>query len=343
MDKISIIVPVYNASKYLKTTLDSIVSQTYKEWETILVDDGSSDGSAEICDEYANHDARFIVIHKENSGVSSARNLGITKANGNYICFLDSDDLMRPYLLQGCLESIGTSDLLIFGFKRFNYRNDICVPDSAKIVGNYSCQQFLYRLKEDPSTSEFFCFPWNKMYKTSLLVDNKVEFPTDISLREDEIFAYKYLPYIEGLTVVPDIYVDYNDGSTGLSAKRLSPDSSIALARHLLAQANAVDNERSKSVLFFRAMIYMQDAINNSSSYGRKRAISKEMIIELANMNFTNVSLNNIGKRNYFMIKTLQLKSVSLVILYAYIIHAYRLFRIYILRDKNLKRWGVNV
>ena len=92
MPKISIIVPVYKVEKYLNRCLDSIIAQTFSAWECILVDDGSPDKSGIICDEYVARDSRFVVIHQENAGVSFARNAGLDIAQGEYICFVDSDD-----------------------------------------------------------------------------------------------------------------------------------------------------------------------------------------------------------------------------------------------------------
>lgn len=92
---ISVIVPVYNVENYLCKCVDSIINQTYNNLEIILVDDGSTDGSASICDEYVLKDSRVKVIHKENGGVSSARNIGIAEASGEYICFVDSDDWLE--------------------------------------------------------------------------------------------------------------------------------------------------------------------------------------------------------------------------------------------------------
>ena len=100
INKISIIVPVYNAKSYLSRCIDSILNQTYQDFELILVDDGSTDCSGEICDKYASNDIRIRVFHKPNGGVSSARNLGLSKINGNYVIFVDSDDFLMPNHLE---------------------------------------------------------------------------------------------------------------------------------------------------------------------------------------------------------------------------------------------------
>lgn len=100
---ISMIVPIYNAEKHLRTCMDSIRAQTYKDFEAWLVDDGSQDGSGEISDEYAKKDSRFHVIHQKNMGVSSARNTGLQAATGDYVCFIDSDDWLEPTYLERLL------------------------------------------------------------------------------------------------------------------------------------------------------------------------------------------------------------------------------------------------
>lgn len=99
MPKVSIIVPVYKAEKYLNRCIDSILAQTFTDWELLLIDDGSTDRSGDICDEYAKKDTRIRVFHKENGGVSSARNLGLDSAQGEWVTFIDADDYILPDFL----------------------------------------------------------------------------------------------------------------------------------------------------------------------------------------------------------------------------------------------------
>ena len=118
MSKISIIVPVYKVEKYLERCLDSIIAQTFTDWECILIDDGSPDNSGKICDEYAKKDERFVVIHQENAGVSVARNAGLDIAKGEYITFVDSDDWVENSFLEEQYNDIisGDYDICICGF-----------------------------------------------------------------------------------------------------------------------------------------------------------------------------------------------------------------------------------
>lgn len=341
--QISIIVPVYNVEKYLRQCLDSIIVQTFTDWECILVDDGSKDNSSSICDEYAHNDNRFKVFHKKNGGVSSARNLGLAEANGNYICFLDSDDRMKPELLRTCTGKIGYSDILIFGFERFGCRTDKMILKDLKVSGKEECKSFLYKLKENGETSEFFCFPWNKLYKRDLLIDHNIQFPTDISLREDEIFAYRYLPYVESIVTISDILVEYNDEPSGLSAKKINPLKSLALANHLIQQTKCDNSNFSKNILFFRAMVYMEDALINTASFTKKREIARMMIDRYNDRVFSIDDAVCKGKYREFLYQALKLNSVALIFLLAIMTQSSRLYRIHIKRDENLKRWGTNI
>ena len=115
---VSVVVPIFNAEAFLRRALNSILSQTHKDWEAILVDDGSTDGSDRIAEEYAQRDIRFKVIHKENSGQSDARNLGMQHIAGEYLLFLDADDFLHPQLMSLCLEAIQRdgSDIVCFTY-----------------------------------------------------------------------------------------------------------------------------------------------------------------------------------------------------------------------------------
>lgn len=117
--KVSIIVPVYKAEPYIRKCIDSILSQTFTNFELLLIDDGSPDNCGKICDEYAELDTRVHVFHKENGGVSAARNLGLDHAKGDYVCFIDSDDWIDPDMLETLIgwEQKKQTDLLFFGLK----------------------------------------------------------------------------------------------------------------------------------------------------------------------------------------------------------------------------------
>ena len=133
MPKVSIIVPFYNSEAYLSRCIDSILAQTYSDFELILVNDGSIDNSGNICEEYAHKDSRIIVIHKENGGTSSARNIGIEKSRGEYITFVDSDDTIYPNYL--CTFSYN-ADFEVAGLETIGSNNDINLPQTTLLLSN---------------------------------------------------------------------------------------------------------------------------------------------------------------------------------------------------------------
>lgn len=175
---ISVIVPVYNAANYLRSCLDSILQSTYKDVELILIDDGSIDGSKQICDQYAGIDNRVRVVHQDNAGISAARNAGLDIAAGEYIGFVDSDDLIHPQMLQILHTAItsGNYDFsMVLGvmtpenFDRSVLNNTVCVPDlKTRVMGRHDLMAGLM----GKSGGDFqYMVVWNKLYKRSLLQD----------------------------------------------------------------------------------------------------------------------------------------------------------------------------
>lgn len=184
---ISIIVPVYKAEQYINRCIDSILAQTFTDWELLLVDDGSPDRSGEICDEYSKKDKRIMVLHKENGGVSSARNLGLKNAKGEWIAFVDSDDMLEnTYLADFDIEN-GDADLYIQGYKKIK---------NGKIVDvkNISCEENSFEgivaSSEDNNIINSPCF---KLFRTSIIKGNKILFDRHLSIGEDHLFSLYYL------------------------------------------------------------------------------------------------------------------------------------------------------
>lgn len=192
MPKISIIVPVYNVAKYLVRCIDSILSQSFTDFELLLVNDGSSDDSGKICDNYAKKDSRIKVYHKENGGVSSARNLGLINACGDWIAFVDSDDYLLVDSLQMFINKIDKNiDLIICGY-------NICDEDSnLKFSTTIEHRNELIQ-KEDAikimfKNSYYNGYIYNKLFKRSIIEDNKILFNEKIYYNEDRLFCVEYL------------------------------------------------------------------------------------------------------------------------------------------------------
>lgn len=199
---VSVIVPVYKVEKYLKRCVDSILKQTYKNIEIILVDDGSPDNCPEICDLYGKLDSRVKVIHKKNGGVSSARNVGIDIAKGKFCFFIDSDDMVAPTYIENFLKE-GVADYVVSGFITKNNEEET----------KYTLENMSYSLEEFVSNKNLYSrrflyrAPWCKRFKTELIKKHNIKFKTDIKIGEDTIFVLEYLRYCKGIKSLR--YVEY--------------------------------------------------------------------------------------------------------------------------------------
>lgn len=185
---VSIIVPIYNVEKFLKECLESIVNQTYRDLEIILVDDGSPDNCGKICDEYAEKDTRIKVIHKENGGVSSARNVGLSAVTGEYISFIDPDDVVSNDFIKKLLYLSQSNNCDIAECNFVSFENEIILDDSNLNVELVSPLDIQKELFSDDSVKAVVL--WNKIYK-KYLFDN-IQFPFG-KINEDEYAMYRVI------------------------------------------------------------------------------------------------------------------------------------------------------
>ena len=192
---VSIIVPVYKAETFLSRCIDSILNQEYRDFELLLVDDGSPDSSGEICDTYARNDSRIRVIHQSNSGVSIARNHAIDQARGTYLQFLDSDDWITPDATKLLVRSAEDfqADLVIADFyrvigERVSHKGDI---DEDEVI---SREEFAEHMMENPA-DYYYGVIWNKLYKRELIEQHHLRMNPDISWCEDFMFNLEYIRY----------------------------------------------------------------------------------------------------------------------------------------------------
>ena len=210
-ETVSIIVPVYNAEKTLKKSIDSVFDQTCPDFELILVDDGSVDSSGKMCDEYSEKDDRIKVLHLDNSGVSHARNEGIKAATGKYIMFLDADDEIESNLLQDNYRIIEENDpdVVIFGFRYILsdrvLNNDI---DQKGIFLGDDKEFFTERL-ESVVEKEMMNAPWNKIIRRELILNNNLCFDERFSILEDALFSVSVCSVAKNICVNNGIYHNY--------------------------------------------------------------------------------------------------------------------------------------
>lgn len=213
MDLISVVVPVFNKDECLKRCLDSVLSQSYEHFELLIVDDGSSDCSPQICDQYAKVDSRVKVFHKKNGGVSSARNLGIRNANGVWICFVDADDFVDKDYLQNFIEKKKKdTDLILQGFWYHDlWHNKITEVkfSPSKIYGNYNLVQLLENKKIVHNG-----FIWHRLFRRDIILQENAYFPEGISIAEDGWFFFKYLKNAHHFEFSDKPGYHYHAGST---------------------------------------------------------------------------------------------------------------------------------
>lgn len=213
-DLISIIIPIYNSEKYLQKCLQSVRRQSYQNIEIILVDDGSTDQSARICDKYAKKDSRFQVYHIKNQGVSHARNYGILQSSGKYICFIDSDDWVPEHYVKSLASIIVRNEIDL-----------VLCPLAGQIeeewtdfifdFNQYDSEKFLFL-----SENYFLYGPVCKIYNVSVLRENRIFFPEEMSYGEDLVFNMKYLRYCNKLYVTNQTsYYYIRENSNSLSQK----------------------------------------------------------------------------------------------------------------------------
>lgn len=227
MAQISIIVPVYNIYDRLADCLDSICGQTLTDWECILVDDGSTDGSAQILDRYAQADPRLLVIHQKNAGVGAARNRGLQQASGDYITFVDSDDRIGSEYLEELTDAIGDHDILIAGFT-------LCAPDGETPIGFVSGPPATDQLAQAMKTG-LLNSCWGKLYRHSAI--SGIRFSEEILWGEDTAFLMDCLCRTKSILFLPSHRYLYTYSTTGLANRfdQQKPRYLQVYYRHLLA------------------------------------------------------------------------------------------------------------
>ena len=237
----SIIMPVYNAEKFLATAIESVLEQTYKDFELILIDDGSIDRSADICDEYVARDNRVRVIHKENGGICKGRNLGISIATGDYIGFMDNDDLIESNMLQECYDLIQehNADWIKFGKREiilFEEREIACKETDFryKIYDSEELRCSLLYLRNQGAMT----FVWDSFIKKDMLINSGLQFDEKFPLGNEDIdFCEQYALITKKLVVTDKIF--YNHYTRfGISASTKYSEDKLKSYIYLLEKSN---------------------------------------------------------------------------------------------------------
>ncbi len=216
---VSVIIPVYNVEKYLARCLNSVISQTYRDLEIILVNDGSTDNSGRICNQYKERDPRIIVIHKENEGLGLTRNCGISKASGSFFTFVDSDDYLPLDAIEYMVDKLISEDAdLVIG----NYYYGDIVKDFDLAEGCYREDEIknsilMHMLGNYPKNEDLLSVSaWGKLYKAKIISENSIRYPSERRLIwEDIVFNFDYIPHCSSVYVShkPVYYYCFNEVS----------------------------------------------------------------------------------------------------------------------------------
>lgn len=291
MDKlISVVVPVYNVEKYLKKCIDSTINQTYKKLEIILVDDGSTDSSKEICDEYIKQDSRIKVIHKENGGLSSARNAGIDIASGKYIGFIDSDDWIEKSMLEKLINLAEKSDsdiVLCNYFMAYDEKNQIQKEDiEYKEYSNYEALNKIY----DDKLGVSMIIAWNKLYNIELF--NNIRYPAG-KVHEDEFITYKLLFKANRICYLNEKLVYYRQQNKSITNSKFNKKR-LDILQAFEERANYIKNIVKDKELYKKTLteyygVIIRCYFKYKESYEGDKKTLKEMLKKARNIYIKNI------------------------------------------------------
>lgn len=215
MPRLSVIVPVYNAETTLKQSINSILEQTYRDYELILVDDGSTDNSGRLCDEIAKMDGRVRVIHKKNGGAGSARNVGIKQASGSFIAFPDADDFCKPEMFGNMMRFMEEGyDLVICSYENVKVNEEGCRYSQetqeffdAEFKSVDAVRKAWFKIRS--MNISLLNTPWNKIYKKSIIDQYDITYP-DLRRAQDAVFNLYYYDHISSLKIIEQSLYQYN-------------------------------------------------------------------------------------------------------------------------------------
>ena len=219
---VTVVLPIYNVEKYIDRCVESIVNQTYKNIEIIMVDDGSPDNCPLICDTWAQKDERIRVIHKKNEGLSMARNTGIEEAHGDYILFLDSDDYVEYNLVESCVKNIENNDgsqIVVYGYDRRAKNGKVIVnsiPELPKTVmkgeefKNFVIPCLAGPMFKDGKKYHIASSAWAAMYPVDVIRKNDFRFVSEREIISEDIYSNLiFYQYIDCIAIVPEIFYHY--------------------------------------------------------------------------------------------------------------------------------------
>lgn len=315
---VSIIIPVYNAKAHLEACVQSILDQSYKHFELLLIDDGSSDGSSGLCDKLALQSTKINVIHKVNGGASSARNAGLDIAKGVFILFIDSDDVISNNYIEAFVEASDKADLVI-GMIEDVYFNEqgaiikqntrhVEAPNSGILADEY------YKLLE------LLRVPFVKLYNRSILEDHHIRFDENLSLAEDQVFNFSYYKHIKTYVLETRSICRYSHHYGGNSLSSLRTKKTFEDELYKLNVEYAFIKSYSSSNADLVYVYHMISMLNIYSNLKDDRGIWSfyKRVKRIAKLNPIQAD-KALNKKKKLIVNLLNLKLYSIVTLYYYL------------------------
>lgn len=324
--RISIIIPVYNAEKYLSETLDSILNQTFTDFEVIAVNDGSTDSSLDILKLYKNKDKRIRIIDKKNSGVSDARNTGIKNATGEYVCFVDADDILAQEYIEAMFDVVSKygADMVVCRYVTFRKSNQI-----TYVHGNSDVNQV--KSVTDLLERGLLTSAWNKLIKKEIIIKNNILYDTNMTFGEDLFFCWKvYLKsnLIYYLDKELYFYRLMNEGATAKYHPELYENYKRAFneLKVYAQQKNTADSESTKVFdIYFTKRIpsfikmCIREPVSIRQKYRNMRLILNDSNIQNIFKNSWQELVRNESKRNIKIYESAKKGNINRLFLYCYI------------------------
>lgn len=294
--KVSVIMPVYNSSNYLRTCLDSVVSQTYSNFEIVLVDDGSTDGSQNICDEYASIFNNINVYHIDNKGVSNARNFGISKAKGELVTFVDADDWVEKDILENLVSMINDYDLSCCSLREvwphINTKN-LLINSNYQLDNPKDAFDVINRMHKGVTV---------KLFRKEIIINNNIKFNEEIKNGEDAVFLYEYLMHANSFVTSSKIVYNYNKIDSNTAVTKYYEDYYKWKLIELKASFEAFDRwsnnkQDTKQIKINNTIQYIEEMFDyyfsNCSNPKQKILDIISMIMESKLINISDINKNN--------------------------------------------------
>lgn len=333
--KISVIVPVYNIEIYLNRCLNSIINQTFKDIEIIVVDDGSTDNSSNICKQFAEIDNRIKIIHKENNGLGLARNSGLDISIGDFVTFIDGDDYIENNALQLLYETATKQNCdIVYGGVYYDYKNKIIKKNNVNSLKVWNSENkiklFLLGLigtmPESTKNTEYEVSVWKSLYRKDIFDRYNISFVSEREfISEDIIFDIDYIQHTNKIAMIPECIYHYciNDNSLSKIYRKDRFDKNIILYNELNRKLSYIFKEYEYQIRMDRFLITKAriciNAIYNSNDKDKKDSIIKILNNKQIEEILARYDINRLPKKLSIFVKAMKNKNVFLIRLLLFI------------------------